>query len=76
MSAVTEQKVIVYPESDGKPLAENTLKAQYIVYLFDGLRALFRDDPNVFIAADLFWYPVQGDPNIRTAPELSQNSAW
>ncbi|MFA0752943.1 MAG: hypothetical protein IMHGJWDQ_000710 [Candidatus Fervidibacter sp.] len=37
MSAVTEQKVIVYPESDGKPLAENTLQAQYIVYLFEAM---------------------------------------
>jgi Uma2 family endonuclease len=67
---VTEKVQIVYPESDGKPMADNTLQAQYIVYLFDGLRALFRDDPNVFVAADLLWYPVEGDPNTCTAPDV------
>ncbi len=61
---------VIYPESDGKPMADNTLQAQYIVYLFDGLRALFREDPDVFIAADLLWYPVEGDPQTRVAPDV------
>ncbi len=64
------QRVVIYPESDGKPMAENTLQAHYIVYLFDNLKALFRDDPNVFVAADLLWYPVEGDPTIRAAPDV------
>ena len=34
-----------------------------------GLRHLFEDDPNVFIAGDLFWYPVEGHPEIRMAPD-------
>ncbi len=64
------RRVVIYPESDGKPMAENTLQAHYIVYLFDNLKALFRDDPNVFVAADLLWYPVEGDPTIRVAPDV------
>ncbi len=67
---VETRREIVYPESDGKPMAENTLQAHYIVYLFDNLKALFRDDPNVFVAADLLWYPVEGDPTIRAAPDV------
>jgi hypothetical protein len=25
-----------------------------------GCDALFKDDPNVFVAGDLLWYPVEG----------------
>ena len=34
-----------------------------------GLDALFRDDPDVFVAGDLLWYPVEGDPKTRIAPD-------
>lgn len=67
---VEVKREIVYPESDGKPMADNTLQAHYIVYLFDNLKALFRDDLNVFVAANLLWYPVEGEPNICTAPDV------
>jgi hypothetical protein len=30
---------------------------------------VFRDDPNVFVAGDLLWYAVEGDPTVRTAPD-------
>ncbi|NEO60333.1 MAG: Uma2 family endonuclease, partial [Moorea sp. SIO4G2] len=29
-----------------------------------------KDDPNVFIAGDLLWYPVQGQPKINQAPDV------
>jgi Uma2 family endonuclease len=60
----------IYPESDGEPMAENTVQFQYIVTIEGGLDALYRDDANVFVAGDLFWYPVEGDPSIRTAPDV------
>ncbi len=60
---------IVYPDSDGLPMAENTLQYQWIVTIVTGLRHLFADDPNVFVAGDLFWYPVEGHPEIRMAPD-------
>lgn len=59
---------IVYPDSDGQPTADNTLQFEWIVTIKGGLEALFRDDPNVFVAGDLLWYPVEGDPTIRSAP--------
>jgi hypothetical protein len=34
-----------------------------------GLDALFDDNPNVFVAGDLLWYPVEGKPSIFTAPD-------
>src|SRR5581483_11867046 len=55
---------IVYPDSDGKPMADNTWQFQWIVTIKDGLEALYRDEPNVFVAGDLLWYPVEGNPKI------------
>jgi Uma2 family endonuclease len=59
-----------YPESDGKPMADDTTQFQWIVTIEGGLDAVFRDDPNVFVAGDLFWYPVEGHPEIRQAPDV------
>lgn len=47
-----------YPESDGEPMAENTLQFDWIVKLKENLEILFADRPDVFVAGDLFWYPV------------------
>lgn len=33
------------------------------------LECLFADDPQVFVAGDLLWYPVEGHPEIRIAPD-------
>ncbi|MEA5471969.1 Uma2 family endonuclease [Spirulina sp. 06S082] len=49
----------LYPESDGKPLADNTTQFRLIVTIQGGLDTLFQDREDVFIAGDLFWYPVQ-----------------
>src|SRR6266480_4781654 len=63
------KQAIVYPESDGQPMAENTLQFRWIVTIEGGLEALYRDDPNVFVAGNLLWYPVEGDNTIRVAPD-------
>lgn len=31
---------------------------------------MFRADPNVVVASDLPWYPVEGDPGVRKAPDV------
>jgi len=61
---------IIYPESDGAPLGENTVQVDWIIALFNGFQALFRHRDDVFLAADLFWYPVLGEPKIVTAPDV------
>jgi Uma2 family endonuclease len=47
-----------YPESDGQPMADNTEQYQWLVKIKENLEILFADDPNVFVAGDLLWYPV------------------
>ena len=61
---------ISYPQSDGKPMADNTTQFRWIVTIQGGLDALFHDNPDIFVAGDLLWYPVQGQPDICTAPDV------
>ncbi|SRR5579883_2064783 len=60
---------IHYPDSDGQPMADNTKQFNWIVTIKLGCEALFKDDPNVFVAGDLLWYPVEGDNTIKAAPD-------
>jgi Uma2 family endonuclease len=60
---------IIYPDSDGQPMAESTIQYELIVKIKEGCESLFKDDPNVFVAADLLWYPVEGRPDISQAPD-------
>ncbi len=66
----TAQTPIIYPESDGQPMAENTEQFRWIVTIQGGIDALFKDDPNVFVAGDLLWYPVEGNNKLRVAPDV------
>src|SRR5262249_16112421 len=59
-----------YPESDGKPMADNSRQTQWIVVLFDNLLALFAEVVDVFVAANLFWYPVEGENENPNAPDV------
>ncbi|TYQ23904.1 hypothetical protein PseudUWO311_20980 [Pseudanabaena sp. UWO311] len=61
---------IIYPESDGKPMADNTKQFELIVEIKKGLDLLFINNPQVFVAGDLFWYPVEGQSKIVTAPDV------
>ncbi len=60
---------IEYPDDDGEPMSDNTLQFKWIVLLAANLETVFRNDPNVFVAGNLLWYPVKGEPTIRTAPD-------
>ena len=66
---VSTPSEIVYPDSDGKPMADNTRQFDMIVMIQGGLAALFAERPDVFVAGDLLWYPVQGSNTIRAAPD-------
>lgn len=72
-SATTMQLInetIIYPSSDGQPMADSTIQYQWITTIKGGCDAIFRDDQNVFVAGDLLWYPVEGKPNISQAPDV------
>jgi Uma2 family endonuclease len=60
---------VIYPDSDGQPMADNTKPFRWIVMIKENLELLFRDRPDVFVAGDLLWYPVAGDNTLRQAPD-------
>ncbi len=64
-----DDALIEYPDCDGNPMSDNTLQFHWIVLIKENLETQFADDPNVFIAGDLLWYPVKGQPKVRAAPD-------
>jgi Uma2 family endonuclease len=66
---LSEQPAIEYPDSDGLSMADNSLQYEWIVTIKGGLDAIFFDDPTVFVAGDLLWYSVKGEPTVRSAPD-------
>lgn len=65
-----EQKTIIYPDSDGELIADDTQQFDLIVWIKHNIERLFANDPNVFVAGDLLWYPVEGDNRTRQAPDV------
>ena len=66
-----KQKVeIVYPDSDGEPIADNTKHFELIVTIKNNLDLVFADAADVFVAGDLLWYPVEGKNTICYAPDV------
>ncbi|MBD2576627.1 Uma2 family endonuclease [Oscillatoria sp. FACHB-1406] len=61
---------IIYPESDGLPMADNTLQFRWIMTFYYNLEWLFADNPDIFVAGNLLWYPVEGEVKIRQAPDV------
>ncbi|WP_165234025.1 Uma2 family endonuclease [Aquisphaera insulae] len=60
---------IVYPDSDGEPMADNNLQYQWIVTITGNLELIFLDDPDVFVVGNMLWYPIEGDNKTRIAPD-------
>jgi Uma2 family endonuclease len=57
---------IHYPDSDGKPMADNTRQFDWIVTIKENLDAVLP----CFVGGDLLWYPFEGDNKTRIAPDV------
>ena len=68
--ALLKEAEIIYPESDGLPLAENTIQFRFITTIVGGIAGIYKEQPNVFIAGDLFWYPKEKQPWVKQAPDV------
>lgn len=61
---------LLYPDSDGKPMAENTEQYRWIVLIKENLEILFANNDNILIVGDLLWYPVRSQLITPTAPDV------
>ena len=61
---------VIYPDCDGNPMSDNTKQFSWIVKIKENIELLCADDPNIFVAGDLLWYPVQGNNKLCQAPDI------
>lgn len=60
---------IVYPSSDGEPLAETSVHVDAIIDAVTVLRQYLSGQPAI-VLADQYFYYVEGHPRIRVAPDI------
>jgi Uma2 family endonuclease len=70
MAAIPLQREIYYPESDGTPMAETDLHRNEMFDLIKALDRRYRDEPDVYVSGNLFFYYVKGDPQAVVAPDV------
>ena len=61
---------IDYPESDGKPMAENDPQLHAIHYAFGALLLRYRERADVYVSADLLIYYEEGNPRVSIVPDV------
>ena len=58
-------------------MADNTKQFTWIVKIKENLEVLFKSNPDVFVAGDLFWYPVKGSNRIKLPHHIyTSHSLW
>ncbi len=70
MSAPPTASPVVYPDSDGRQMADNDLQYEWLTTIKGNLDDLFRDRPDVYVAGDHLIYAKEGFPKVRTAPDV------
>ncbi len=61
---------IEYPSSDGRPMAENDVQRNAIMYGIGALSRHFRDRRDVYVSGDLLIYYEEGNPRVSIAPDV------
>ena len=61
---------LVYPESDGEPMAETPKHQQVMIDCMDILRSHFRGFVDVYIAGNMFLYYEEGNPRKSVSPDV------
>ena len=50
-------------------MADNTKQFRWILTIQQNIDWLYTNDPQVFVAGDLLWYPIEGQTQITAAPD-------
>ncbi|MHC5764200.1 MAG: Uma2 family endonuclease [Nostoc sp.] len=61
---------IEYPDENGKPMAEGDIQFSYLAYGINTLQIYFQNDPDVYVAGNLFIYYEKGYPESVVAPDV------
>ena len=61
---------LVYPESDGKPMAETPKHQQVMIDCMDIIQGHFREVPDVYIGGNMLLYYEEGNPRKSISPDV------
>src|SRR5436190_23994234 len=61
---------VYYPSSDGKPMAETQTHVYELARAIVVLRHYFRQQPDVLVIGNVFWYFEKNNPKRCRAPDL------
>ncbi len=61
---------IVYPDSDGQPMAESDFQFEPLAYAVESLKQYFHDRSDVYVAGNIFLYYKEGTPSEVVAPDV------
>ena len=61
---------VEYPASDGQPMAESDIHRDEMIDLITALDDFLRDEPDAYVAGNLFIYYEQGNPRAVIAPDV------
>jgi Uma2 family endonuclease len=68
---VKAKREVHYPDSDGKPMGETGIHVNATIELFCTIKwIVFGGRPDVYVAADMFFYYEQGNPRAVKAPDI------
>jgi Uma2 family endonuclease len=70
MSAIPLERIVDYPESDGRPMAETEVHGEVMMDLLRAFRRRYADVPDVYVWGNMLLYYVKGDPRACVAPDL------
>lgn len=60
----------LYPESDGKPMADTDLHIQWIIWLRQVLEGHFAQRPEVYISGNIMMYDIEGPLRTAVSPDI------
>lgn len=61
---------IIYPVSDGAPMAESDPARDYLIYCVEALDIYFQNREDVYVSGNLFIYYKKGVPSAVVAPDV------
>ena len=61
---------IIYPVSDGTPMAESDPARDYLIYCVEALDIYFQNREDVYVSGNLFIYYKKGVPSAVVAPDV------
>ncbi|MBK1705444.1 hypothetical protein CKO40_13010 [Halochromatium glycolicum] len=60
----------VYPDSDGRPVAESDFQREPLLYAISALRRWFHARADVYVSGNILLYYEQGNPRAAVAPDV------